>query len=78
MFLQAQSRSDPQALDILKPLRLRYFSPTELLRLFHFTPPGTPLVFLWPENVSNKTKYRLIGNSVNVKVVEKLIEYLFQ
>jgi tRNA (cytosine38-C5)-methyltransferase len=33
--------------------------------------------FLWPEGVSMKTKYRLIGNSVNVKVVTALINFLF-
>ncbi|KAF9455789.1 S-adenosyl-L-methionine-dependent methyltransferase [Collybia nuda] len=77
-FFQAQSEADPRALEILKPLRLRYFSPIELLRLFHFIPLGTPSVFSWPEGVSTKTKYRLIGNSVNVEVVERLIEYLFQ
>ncbi|SJL05409.1 related to tRNA (cytosine(38)-C(5))-methyltransferase [Armillaria ostoyae] len=48
-------------LAILRPLRLRYFTPNELLRIFDFD----PLLFQWPDNVSRKTKYRLIGNSVN-------------
>lgn len=76
-FLQSR----PQDLEILRPLRLRYFSPEELLRLFCFTFPGkhnTEEEFIWPESVSDKTKYRLIGNSVNVRVVQELIEYLFE
>ncbi|KAK0506399.1 S-adenosyl-L-methionine-dependent methyltransferase [Armillaria luteobubalina] len=50
-------------LAILRPLRLRYFTPNELLRIFDFDSSS----FQWPDNVSRKTKYRLIGNSVNVK-----------
>ncbi|KAJ7652054.1 S-adenosyl-L-methionine-dependent methyltransferase [Mycena polygramma] len=86
VFLQSQSSSRPnesidpvRALDVL---RLRYFSPQELLRLFSFNPPrdssGSEDPFVWPEGISRKTKYRLIGNSVNVKVVQELIMYLFE
>jgi hypothetical protein len=64
--------------EILRPLRLRYFSPEELLRLFCFEDAGTESTFRWPEGVSTKTKYRLIGNSVNVLVVSALIECLCQ
>jgi tRNA (cytosine38-C5)-methyltransferase len=64
--------------EILRPLRLRYFSPEELLRLFCFEDAGSDSTFRWPEGVSTKTKYRLIGNSVNVLVVSALIEYLCQ
>ncbi|KAF8060915.1 S-adenosyl-L-methionine-dependent methyltransferase [Lyophyllum atratum] len=77
-FLQAQSENDEQAIQILQPLRLRYFSPSELLRLFDFTPLRTDSSFCWPPGVSTKTKYRLIGNSVNVKVVQELISYLYE
>jgi tRNA (cytosine38-C5)-methyltransferase len=55
---------------------LRYFSPEELLRLFCFEDVGSSSTFRWPEGVSTKTKYRLIGNSVNVMVVSALIEHL--
>ncbi|KAK0444948.1 S-adenosyl-L-methionine-dependent methyltransferase [Desarmillaria tabescens] len=61
-------------LAILRPLRLRYFTPDELLRIFDFD----PLLFQWPDDVSRKTKYRLIGNSVNVRVVAALIDHLFE
>jgi tRNA (cytosine38-C5)-methyltransferase len=80
-FLQAQLDGDTEAVRILHPLRLRYFTPTELLRLFCFEPLGRATAenkFRWPSNVTMKTKYRLIGNSVNVKVVTELLNFLFQ
>jgi len=85
-FSQALSKGNANAAHILDPLRLRYFSPSELLRLLHFDAPSegshmsinVQQPFLWPEGVSMKTKYRLIGNSVNVKVVTALIDFLFE
>ncbi|KAJ7139445.1 S-adenosyl-L-methionine-dependent methyltransferase [Mycena epipterygia] len=86
-FLQAQSSSVPtdpnDAVRTLDTLQLRYFTPEELLRLFSFTPPLSSTdppnhSFIWPDGISRKTKYRLIGNSVNVKVVQELISYLFE
>ena len=74
----AQGRGDKRAVEILHPLRLRYFSPGELLRLFCFEDVGSDSNFRWPDGLSMKTKYRLIGNSVNVLVVTALIEYLCQ
>ncbi|KAG8947111.1 hypothetical protein FRC04_010962 [Tulasnella sp. 424] len=88
-----QAGSHPNPLSILEPLRLRYFTPNELLRIFHFTPPPSftgerlplpsgqgeetqPYSFKWPPSITTKTKYRLIGNSVNVEVVTRLINYL--
>ncbi|KAJ7102547.1 S-adenosyl-L-methionine-dependent methyltransferase [Mycena belliarum] len=82
-----------EAVRTLDVLGLRYFSPAELLRLFAFTAPhgnarrnkNTPpqnaldeRPFVWPGGVSRKTQYRLIGNSVNVRVVQELIGYLFE
>ena len=77
-FLLAQARGNERAVEILRPLRLRYFSPEELLRLLCFDDSGSNNTFGWPEGVSTKTKYRLIGNSVNVLVVSKLIDYLYE
>lgn len=93
-FLQAQSLGDRDAVRLLYPLKLRYLAPSELLRIFAFDPPfpsrHTPedttknpeerkkTEFTWPETVSTKSKYKLIGNSVNVHVVQMLIEYLFR
>ncbi|KAJ7356625.1 S-adenosyl-L-methionine-dependent methyltransferase [Mycena albidolilacea] len=83
VFLQKKlSSTSVDALDAARTLdilRLRYFSPEELLRLFAFAPvhDSSP-AFVWPDSISRKTKYRLIGNSVNVKVVQELIGYLFE
>ncbi|KAI9567003.1 S-adenosyl-L-methionine-dependent methyltransferase [Boletus coccyginus] len=78
LFLDALESGDENAVRILDPLYLRYFTPAELLRIFHFTKTNTSSVdFLWPTGVSTKSKYRLIGNSVNVEVVRRLIVYLF-
>jgi tRNA (cytosine38-C5)-methyltransferase len=74
-FLEARDAGDPGAVRILDPLRLRYFSPEELLRLFCFTDAEHP-DFIWPPSITTKTKYRLLGNSVNVLVVTRLLEYL--
>lgn len=75
--------------EVLNQLRLRYFSPSELLRLFCFERVAHDVdgtaekkaedekTFVWPEGVSAKSKYRLIGNSVNVLVVSRLIDFLF-
>ena len=77
-FLARQRAGEEGAVRLLEPLRLRYFSPTELLRLFAFLPPKHNVDFVWPEEISTKTKYKLIGNSVNVRVVRELIDYLFE
>lgn len=82
MFLEAQSQGDPEAVQILAPLRLRYFTPSELLRIFGFNAFRSDDVaedeFLWPANLTAKTRYKLIGNSVNVCVVTKLLDYLYE
>ncbi|KAF8554552.1 S-adenosyl-L-methionine-dependent methyltransferase [Imleria badia] len=75
-FLGARASGNENAVRILDPLRLRYFTPAELLRIFHFTSTSSDN-FIWPSGVSTKSKYRLIGNSVNVAVVKRLIDYLF-
>jgi len=75
-FLEAQAGGDLNPTAILAPLRLRYFSPEELLRFFGFGTGIRPLT--WPAEVTAKSKYRLIGNSVNVHVVAELVDYLFR
>ncbi|KXN84817.1 tRNA (cytosine(38)-C(5))-methyltransferase [Leucoagaricus sp. SymC.cos] len=72
----------PDAVRILDPLRLRYFSPNELLRIFGFNSRVDiygPSNFKWPDTkvITVRSQYRLIGNSVSVTVVQALIEYLF-
>ncbi|KAL1130765.1 hypothetical protein AAG570_012006 [Ranatra chinensis] len=57
--------------EALKELRLRYFTPKEVSRLMCF-----PEDFQFPAGVTEKQKYRLLGNSINVKVVAVLINLL--
>ncbi|KAG2132400.1 S-adenosyl-L-methionine-dependent methyltransferase [Suillus clintonianus] len=76
-FLEARSRGDEDAVRILDQLHLRYFTPSELLKIFRFEELEYNQQFLWPPTVSLKSQYRLIGNSINVEVVRHLINYLF-
>ncbi len=55
----------------LKPLGLRYFTPREVANLMAF-----PDHFKFPPSVSVKTRYRLLGNSLNVLVVANLFRLL--
>lgn len=59
--------SDDQ-LQLFLSLRLRYFTPKEVSRLMCF-----PEDFTFPNKTTTKQKYRLLGNSINVAVVSKLI-----
>lgn len=76
-FLEARSRGDDDAVRILDQLHLRYFTPSELLKIFRFEEQESSQHFRWPPSISIKSQYRLIGNSVNVEVVRRLIDYLF-
>lgn len=64
---------EKNSIDLLNALQLRYFTPSEVTRLMCF--PETE--FSFPEKISNKSRYRLLGNSVNVLVVSELIKVLF-
>ncbi|OAD55742.1 tRNA (cytosine-5-)-methyltransferase [Eufriesea mexicana] len=73
-FVKA-NKSDKQSLEvseILGKLMLRYFTPKEVCRLMCF-----PEDFIFPEHVTCKQKYRLLGNSINVHVVSRLIFLLY-
>lgn len=69
-FLEARKydQQSPEVSEILGELRLRYFTPREVSRLMCF-----PEHFTFPEHLTRKQKYRLLGNSINVHVVSKLI-----
>ena len=70
-FLAAREDGNEDAARMLDPLALRYFTPSELLKLFHFvdlSEPNDSFDFVWPLGISLKSKYRLIGNSINVEV----------
>jgi tRNA (cytosine38-C5)-methyltransferase len=56
-----------------RPLTIRYFTPQELLRLF-----GFPKSFRFPAALNKSKCYELIGNSVNVEVVARLLAHGLQ
>jgi len=51
---------------------LRYFTPREIAALHGFPPD-----FTFPEKISMRQKYRLLGQCGNVIVMEHLLKYLF-
>ena len=55
----------------LKSLGLRYFSPREIARLHSF-----PAAFSFPQHVTLRQQYALLGNSVSALVVGDLLKYL--
>ena len=56
----------------LRCLDLRYFSPREVANLMCF-----PADFSFPDHLTNRQCYMALGNSLNVRVVSFLIQYLF-
>lgn len=58
-------------LELAESLNLRFFTPREIARLM-----GFPEMFSFPQDVSNRQKYMVLGNSINVKVVSELIKQL--
>lgn len=60
-----------EKLSALKSLNLRYFTPNEVARLMSF-----PTTFSFPNDTTNRQKYRVLGNSINVAVVGRLINLL--
>ncbi|CAL1576608.1 unnamed protein product [Knipowitschia caucasica] len=63
--------SEEQRLERLQTLSLRYFTPREVANLM-----GFPLTFEFPEDVPLKQRYKVLGNSLNVVVVSKLLQIL--
>lgn len=58
-------------LQLLRKVKLRYFTPREVARLMSF-----PEEFEFPADTTNRQKYRLLGNSINVCVVGELLKLL--
>ncbi|KAH6790908.1 DNA methyltransferase-2 [Perilla frutescens var. frutescens] len=56
----------------LQELELRYFTPREVANFHSF-----PKDFQFPEHVSLRQRYALLGNSLSVGVVAPLLRYLF-
>lgn len=63
--------SEIEPLEGLRELKLRFFSPKEVARLMKF-----PENFSFPKDVTNRQRYRLLGNSINVAVVGELIRFM--
>ncbi|KAI3876939.1 hypothetical protein MKX03_032484 [Papaver bracteatum] len=65
----------PEKKGKLSPLSeqgLRYFTPREVANLHSF-----PENFHFPEHISLKQRYALLGNSLSIAVVGPLLRYLF-
>ncbi|CAG9764504.1 unnamed protein product [Ceutorhynchus assimilis] len=65
---QMQSDSE-KYLELAESLNLRFFTAKEISRLMCF-----PETFAFPDNLTNRQKYMVLGNSINVKVVSELIK----
>uniref|UniRef100_A0A8C3X7I1 tRNA (cytosine(38)-C(5))-methyltransferase n=2 Tax=Cyanoderma ruficeps TaxID=181631 RepID=A0A8C3X7I1_9PASS len=73
VFKHIDELPEDEKLVKLSSLKLRYFTPREIANLH-----GFPLEFGFPEKVTVKQCYRLLGNSLNVRVVAKLISILLE
>jgi len=67
----AQTEDENRKLELLSSLQLRYFSPREVCNLMCF-----PHDFVFPDTTTQKQKYMLLGNSVNVFVIGALMKYI--
>lgn len=67
----AEIERNDMNVNLKEALNLRFFSPREIAKLMSF-----PSDFKFPETITKKTAYKLIGNSINVKVVTELIKLL--
>ncbi|KAG6934307.1 tRNA aspartic acid methyltransferase 1, partial [Chelydra serpentina] len=71
VFKSIEMLSEEEKLMKLSTLKLRYFTPREIANLHGFPPE-----FGFPDKITMKQRYRLLGNSLNVHVVAKLISLL--
>lgn len=83
-FLQTQRLEmeyEPDDVPTLLTLGLRFFTPTEIARL-HALPidsdHGMKYGFAFPANVTLIQQYRLLGNSLNVRVVSRILSHLLK
>lgn len=64
---------EEKQVELLRKLKLRYFSPREVANLMGFPPE-----FSFPETSTIKQRYRTLGNSISVKLVSELMRYLMK
>ena len=70
----AELKNDPeQYVAVLRELKLRFFSPREVSRLL-----GFPAHLQFPDSVTDKQCYKVLGNSLNVTVVALLLYVLIK
>ncbi|RVE59159.1 hypothetical protein OJAV_G00201520 [Oryzias javanicus] len=72
VFTDLELLSEEDRLQQLMSLQLRYFTPREVANLMCFPP-----CFSFPEHISTIQRYRVLGNSLNVLLVAKLVRLLF-
>ncbi|KAM9673717.1 tRNA (cytosine(38)-C(5))-methyltransferase isoform 4-T4 [Trichechus inunguis] len=73
IYKSISNLSEEEKITKLLTLKLRYFTPKEIANLLGFPPQ-----FGFPEMVTVKQRYCLLGNSLNVHIVAKLIKILYQ
>ncbi|XP_025072595.1 tRNA (cytosine(38)-C(5))-methyltransferase isoform X2 [Alligator sinensis] len=73
VFKFIETLSEEEKLKKLSTLKLRYFTPREIANLHGFPPE-----FGFPDKITVKQRYRLLGNSLNVHIVAKLISLLIR
>lgn len=71
VFTNLDQLSEEEKLQKLLKLDLRYFTPREVANLM-----GFPKSFSFPEDISIIQRYRVLGNSLNVLVVAKLLQHM--
>lgn len=70
--LQGEGGKTEEAVECLRKLNLRYFSPKEVANLMCF-----PSEFSFPASLSRNQCYKAMGNSLNIHVVAVLMTHLF-
>nr|XP_010990334.1 tRNA (cytosine(38)-C(5))-methyltransferase isoform X3 [Camelus dromedarius]XP_010990336.1 tRNA (cytosine(38)-C(5))-methyltransferase isoform X3 [Camelus dromedarius]XP_031300487.1 tRNA (cytosine(38)-C(5))-methyltransferase isoform X3 [Camelus dromedarius] len=73
VYKSLTSLSQEEKITKLLMLKLRFFTPKEIANLHGFPPE-----FGFPEKITVKQRYRLLGNSLNVHIVAKLIKILYE
>ncbi|XP_026148211.1 tRNA (cytosine(38)-C(5))-methyltransferase-like [Mastacembelus armatus] len=71
VFRGLDQHSEQDKLQRLLKLKLRYFTPREVANLM-----GFPQSFSFPAQIPTKQQYKVLGNSLNVVVVAKLLRQL--
>lgn len=72
-FKALETLPEEEKLATLSSLKLRYFTPREIANLH-----GFPQKFDFPDKVTVRQRYRLLGNSLNVHIVAQLISLLLR